>query len=220
MLRRHWRATACSDPSHDLQWREPAATSRHPGRIEIRSRSVVASLTLPQCRCVDAGAHRMQPGSRQVTLSVGCRRFAARRSDARTHRLQWRSATASISPPRQPAHFVGTHSVPAGSLVCDPSVREPRSRRRRPWLPCAGPVRYNPASGRPVRPSPRSHDTPPPTPLRRHAARQARSIRADMPLAGPIAQRLEQRTHNPLVHGSNPCGPTNSFRLLHLLVQA
>ena len=26
---------------------------------------------------------------------------------------------------------------------------------------------------------------------------------------GPIAQRLEQRTHNPLVQGSNPCGPTN-----------
>lgn len=26
--------------------------------------------------------------------------------------------------------------------------------------------------------------------------------------AGPIAQRLEQRTHNPLVPGSNPGGPT------------
>ena len=25
---------------------------------------------------------------------------------------------------------------------------------------------------------------------------------------GPIAQRLEQRTHNPLVAGSNPAGPT------------
>ncbi len=25
---------------------------------------------------------------------------------------------------------------------------------------------------------------------------------------GPIAQWLEQRTHNPLVRGSNPCGPT------------
>src|SRR5215831_10773495 len=25
---------------------------------------------------------------------------------------------------------------------------------------------------------------------------------------GPVAQRLEQRTHNPLVQGSNPCGPT------------
>jgi hypothetical protein len=28
--------------------------------------------------------------------------------------------------------------------------------------------------------------------------------------AGPLAQRLEQRTHNPLVVGSNPTGPTNS----------
>ena len=26
---------------------------------------------------------------------------------------------------------------------------------------------------------------------------------------GPVAQRLEQRTHNPLVLGSNPSGPTN-----------
>ena len=25
---------------------------------------------------------------------------------------------------------------------------------------------------------------------------------------GPVAQRLEQWTHNPLVQGSNPCGPT------------
>ena len=29
------------------------------------------------------------------------------------------------------------------------------------------------------------------------------------PQAGPIAQRLERRTHNPLVPGSNPGGPTN-----------
>jgi hypothetical protein len=27
---------------------------------------------------------------------------------------------------------------------------------------------------------------------------------------GPLAQRLEQRTHNPLVEGSNPSGPTIS----------
>jgi hypothetical protein len=27
--------------------------------------------------------------------------------------------------------------------------------------------------------------------------------------AGPVAQRLEQGTHNPLVRGSNPCGPTS-----------
>ena len=29
-------------------------------------------------------------------------------------------------------------------------------------------------------------------------------------LSGPVAQRLEQGTHNPLVVGSNPSGPTNS----------
>ena len=28
---------------------------------------------------------------------------------------------------------------------------------------------------------------------------------------GPVAQRLEQWTHNPLVQGSNPCGPTNDL---------
>jgi hypothetical protein len=28
---------------------------------------------------------------------------------------------------------------------------------------------------------------------------------------GLVAQRLEQRTHNPLVVGSNPTGPTNCF---------
>ena len=27
---------------------------------------------------------------------------------------------------------------------------------------------------------------------------------------GPVAQRLEQWTHNPLVQGSNPCGPTTT----------
>jgi hypothetical protein len=30
-------------------------------------------------------------------------------------------------------------------------------------------------------------------------------------LVGPVAQRLEQRTHNPLVPGSNPGGPTIWF---------
>ncbi len=29
------------------------------------------------------------------------------------------------------------------------------------------------------------------------------------PSVGPVAQRLEQRTHNPLVPGSNPGGPTS-----------
>jgi hypothetical protein len=33
-------------------------------------------------------------------------------------------------------------------------------------------------------------------------------------LGGPLAQRLEQRTHNPLVVGSNPTGPTNVFNEL------
>ena len=30
--------------------------------------------------------------------------------------------------------------------------------------------------------------------------------------SGPVAQRSEQRTHNPLVQGSNPCGPTSRRR--------
>jgi hypothetical protein len=31
-----------------------------------------------------------------------------------------------------------------------------------------------------------------------------------LPRVGPVAQRLEQRTHNPLVLGSNPSGPTTA----------
>ena len=31
-----------------------------------------------------------------------------------------------------------------------------------------------------------------------------------MTVAGPLAQRLEQGTHNPLIAGSNPAGPTIS----------
>jgi hypothetical protein len=30
---------------------------------------------------------------------------------------------------------------------------------------------------------------------------------------GPVAQRLEQWTHNPLVQGSNPCGPTKPLAM-------
>src|SRR5260370_37751356 len=35
---------------------------------------------------------------------------------------------------------------------------------------------------------------------------------------GPVAQRLEQRTHNPLVPGSNPGGPTTGFSRLTCLL--
>ena len=35
---------------------------------------------------------------------------------------------------------------------------------------------------------------------------------------GPVAQRLEQRTHNPLVPGSNPGGPTNIGSPLSLII--
>src|SRR5271166_893202 len=33
----------------------------------------------------------------------------------------------------------------------------------------------------------------------------------DCDAAGPVAQRLEQGTHNPLVGGSNPSGPTTTI---------
>ena len=36
---------------------------------------------------------------------------------------------------------------------------------------------------------------------------------------GPVAQRLEQATHNRLVGGSNPSGPTNLLFLLRGLPQ-
>ena len=35
-----------------------------------------------------------------------------------------------------------------------------------------------------------------------------RSHKSRIPNEGPVAQRLEQGTHNPLVGGSNPSGPT------------
>ncbi len=36
----------------------------------------------------------------------------------------------------------------------------------------------------------------------------------DTACIGPLAQRLEQGTHNPLVVGSNPTGPTNETKQL------
>ena len=39
-----------------------------------------------------------------------------------------------------------------------------------------------------------------------------------MRYGGPVAQRLEQRTHNPLVPGSNPGGPTTGFSRLTCLL--
>ena len=33
---------------------------------------------------------------------------------------------------------------------------------------------------------------------------------------GPVAQRLEQGTHNPLVRGSNPCGPTRFLQTFRI----
>ena len=35
---------------------------------------------------------------------------------------------------------------------------------------------------------------------------------------GPVAQRLEQGTHNPLVPGSNPGGPSPSMRFVKPIV--
>src|SRR5437879_11647541 len=39
------------------------------------------------------------------------------------------------------------------------------------------------------------------------------------PDPGPLAQRLEQRTHNPLVPGSNPGGPTICFQRVSALAR-
>src|SRR5205823_13412195 len=40
-------------------------------------------------------------------------------------------------------------------------------------------------------------------------------IRMTTAISGPLAQRLEQRTHNPLVPGSNPGGPTKTATRVH-----
>ena len=42
-------------------------------------------------------------------------------------------------------------------------------------------------------------------------------IRMTTAISGPLAQRLEQRTHNPLVPGSNPGGPTKNYAPLPTL---
>src|SRR4051794_9409921 len=49
----------------------------------------------------------------------------------------------------------------------------------------------------------------------RYVTQSSASGVTDPSFVGPLAQRLEQRTHNPLVEGSNPSGPTNftSFTL-------
>ena len=47
-------------------------------------------------------------------------------------------------------------------------------------------------------------------------AQSYQCVRDTFCTVGPLAQRLEQRTHNPLVEGSNPSGPTNFFNELTL----
>ena len=47
---------------------------------------------------------------------------------------------------------------------------------------------------------------------RRPSCATIRTCRAERQASGPLAQRLEQGTHNPLVAGSNPAGPTSSKR--------
>jgi hypothetical protein len=38
---------------------------------------------------------------------------------------------------------------------------------------------------------------------------------SNVTMEGPVAQRLEQGTHNPLAGGSNPSGPTNQLECIH-----
>ena len=45
------------------------------------------------------------------------------------------------------------------------------------------------------------------------------SFGVTMRRVGPVAQRSEQRTHNPLVQGSNPCGPTSCFQRLSVFAR-
>ena len=47
-----------------------------------------------------------------------------------------------------------------------------------------------------------------------HPLRYPLELRDRLPfvIEGPVAQRLEQGTHNPLVGGSNPSGPTRHLR--------
>ena len=44
--------------------------------------------------------------------------------------------------------------------------------------------------------------------LKRYSFHYRREHPARKSIKGPLAQRLVQRTHNPLVDGSNPSGPT------------
>jgi hypothetical protein len=47
------------------------------------------------------------------------------------------------------------------------------------------------------------------SPLKNHLSFTIKFCKIHPLTSGPIAQRLEQRTHNPLVVGSNPTGPTD-----------
>ncbi len=46
-----------------------------------------------------------------------------------------------------------------------------------------------------------------------------RAVEQYLSTNGPVAQRLEQGTHNPLVLGSNPSGPTNKWIVfIHFII--
>ena len=44
-----------------------------------------------------------------------------------------------------------------------------------------------------------------------------RAVEQYLSTNGPVAQRLEQGTHNPLVLGSNPSGPTKNYFLVRII---
>jgi hypothetical protein len=57
---------------------------------------------------------------------------------------------------------------------------------------------------------------PAPTPKRTESSRYSYYLKSEFGFVvhhvGPVAQWLEQGTHNPLVGGSNPSGPTRSLK--------
>jgi hypothetical protein len=113
--------------------------------------------------------------------------------------------TRPASPPPLPAHSAAADPAGQPAENTPPSAASnhpPRSRLTR------SPI--NPSSERKTSAKP-PHQPPPAAPQRTCTKEvHIRYIRkAAAYKAGPLAQRLEQGTHNPLVGGSNPSGPTN-----------
>jgi hypothetical protein len=159
---------------------------------------------------VSCGAERCCPSECQTNVWVSVKTFTGPRSSLRLRHRSW-TATNHPQLPR--------------------AVLRRRCRTETPICGAWGPSqRYNdecrtvcpysakiaqPSLARPLSPKAAKTVTMPGT-VTRMVTSSILSLKhlrgtIDLKHFGPLAQRLEQRTHNPLVVGSNPTGPTKSL---------